>query len=508
MTTAFTINAQTLGGSCYDDGQGTSSWFTQVDLNVTFSFYAKNNSVYIKCSNLKMNVPSNTTYNAYGQTYTKSDLGISQWPQNQKPWSMTINVSGSYNGGNFNKSISCNFNFTCDEFHIEGIQADKVNLSSFRITSISNFTYNQGGDPQLEEIIKQKNKQKSQTTSSSNTTSKNPLTTSQSSTTETTSQILSLESQYANLGIPANTPTYTKQEITNQLVTQAGSLAGELLNDWNANREKRIEAERAAYNQKRSIEINEKLKKDEEKFIAEYLPLMDKAKRGDENARMTLYFASASLFSKEFVPQRDQWFEEALKNNNTDAILEVARLLVGKPGPDYDFNKAIPYLERAVSLGNVDAMVILADYYNLVYINININNENAANALKLYSKAAELGSPNAMYKLGMIYKYGRAYDYKKAVKYDVIVDEKIALEWFTRSLQPEYKESLYSKSLLYNGRFYYETSSYFDASSYSEIANIYEKGKVVPKDKTKALEFRNKRKEYTYEIGNRQKFRN
>lgn len=95
--------------------------------------------------------------------------------------------------------------------------------------------------------------------------------------------------------------------------------------------------------------------------------------------------------------------------------MEVARVTAGKPGPDYDFKKALPYLESAISLGSVDAMVILADYYNIAYENI--NNENSEKALKLYYRAAEAGSPNAMYKLGMIYKYGRAYDYKKAIKY-------------------------------------------------------------------------------------------
>ena len=74
--TTFTVNAQTLRGSCYDTGQGTSSYFTQVDINATFSFYTKDNLVYIKCSNLKMNVPSNTTYNAYGKTYTKSETMV------------------------------------------------------------------------------------------------------------------------------------------------------------------------------------------------------------------------------------------------------------------------------------------------------------------------------------------------------------------------------------------------------------------------------------------------
>lgn len=514
IATVFTVQSQTLNGSCYDNGQGSNSWFTQVDLNATFSFYAKNNLVYIRCSNLRLNVPSNTTYNAYGKTYTKSDLGISQWPQNQKPWSMEINVSGSYNGGNFNKKIFCNYNFTCEEFFIEGIQADKVNLSSFKITSISNFTYNQGGDPQLEEIIKQKNKQKSQTTNSpstasANTESSKPMGTSETSTstTQTNSSIPSLESQYAKFGIPANTPTYTKQEVTSQLVTQAAGLAGELLNDWNANRAKRIEADRVAYEQQRSIEAGEKIKKDREKFVAKYLPLMDKAKGGDENARMTLYFASASLFSKEFVPQRDQWFEEALKNNNTDAMLEVARLQ-GKS----DFRKSIPFLQKAISLGNVDAMVILAEYYSY-HAKSTIEKEEA---IKLFYKATELGSPNAMLYLGRIYKNGIIYKSgikrfdKMCTNFDIILDDKIALEFFIKSIIPDYKESIYSKSLLYNGgHFNDRLSSYFDTASYFEISDIIyrKKGKIIIagyEEIAKKFKYESQR----YSLENNQKFNN
>ncbi|MDX6184084.1 hypothetical protein SGQ44_18125 [Flavobacterium sp. Fl-77] len=223
----YYLYAQSLRGNCHEDRQGTSSYFTQVDIDATFSFYAKNNSVYIKCSNLKMNVPSNTIYNAYGQHYTKSDLGISQWPQNQKPWSMTINVSGSYRGGNFNKDIFCNVNFTCDEFSIEGIDADKVDLSSFRITSISNFRYNQGGDPQLEEIIKKLNQKKEQQKSTNTNlqnqgSSNNPL---------GTSQTIPLTSSESN-----NYAQTTKKEIYTQA---AANIAGNLLEEMNTNYEKK-----------------------------------------------------------------------------------------------------------------------------------------------------------------------------------------------------------------------------------------------------------------------------
>ena len=483
IATTFTISAQTLKGSCYDSGQGTSSWFTQVDLNATFSFYAKNNLVYIRCSNLRMNVPSNTTYNAYGETYTKSDLGISQWPQNQKPWSMTINIDGSYSGGSFSKSISCSGNYICDEFHIEGIKVENVNISSFKVNSISNFTYNQGGDPQLEELIKQKNKQESQKTNSSvastqNSGSTNPLET--NSTTVTTSQIPSLESQYAKLGIPANTPIYTKQDLTNQLVTQAGSLGAELLNIWAANQEIREARLNAEYKAKIHAEYDVKRRKQKTKFITEFLPLLKQAENGNVNARMILCFASRELSCEEFVPNKESWIEQAFADNNKDAIMY-------QKGYDNE------YLEKnRMSLSNVDAMVKLAMWYShKTNIKGLSGGGNEQKALEWFNKAADAGSPNAMYFLGMIYKYGQVvsdkYQQNLFIKFTLTKDEKLALDWFIKAEQPDYKESIYSRMMSSNEPFL-ATTSFYIPTRYQRYL-LYKKGKTV-RDKAKAEEMK------------------
>jgi hypothetical protein len=380
MTITYVVNAQTLRGSCYDDGQGTNSWFTQVDLNATFSFYAKNNLVYIRCSNLRMNVPSNTTYNAYGKTYTKSDLGISQWPQNQKPWSMTINVNGSHNGGNFNKSISCSANFTCDEFHIEGIRADNVNISSFKVNSISNFTYNQGGDPQLEELIKQKNKQESQKTNSSSTAStnsesSNSLDTSQSSTTETTSQIPSLESQYEKLGIPANTPTYTKQEVTNQLVAQGVGLLGNIIGEMSEEKRQKEAEEKerneryAEYARVRKIEETRIAK---ENFIKDLDLWSIKAIKGDSNAQLSLIYSFLSKHKSGYsfenlIPLWKNWLSELVQNNNEEAIniMGVIGLNLQNNLRFNDFtsvDETLKILEKSSENGNETATLLLIEF--------------------------------------------------------------------------------------------------------------------------------------------------
>lgn len=466
-------------------------------------------------------------YDAYrGKLYTCSQLGNVCQPNNFGRLTIATRyesngqeeATGNYSFTRLNETVVLGMRIT--QGAIDGKPRD---ASNFKLElmggtlAVSHTTEIQNKISQLENLTL------SGTTSAAS--SNNSSSTNQSSATQTTSPIPSLESQYEKLGIPANTPTYTKSEITTQVVTQAADLVGGLLNDWNASRDKRIAAERAAYEQQQSIEAGERLKKYEEKFIAKYLPLMDKAKRGDENARMTLYFASASLYSKEYVPLRDQWFEEALKNNNTDAIVEVARITAGKPGSDYDLKKALPYLEKAANLGNVDAMVILGSWYSIIpntttykgHSSFLDGGQNPKLALEMFKAAAERGSPNAMYYLGMIYKYGQIYSftikkYNKAyAQFDVILDEKVSLDWFMKSLNPSYEESLYSKSLLHNGVIYYETSSYFNPSANFEISIsiIYnKKGKVNPGYEEEAKEFEKIRTESTYEMINKQKIKN
>ncbi|MFA9191317.1 hypothetical protein AAGV28_08040 [Flavobacterium sp. FZUC8N2.13] len=286
---------------------------------------------------------------------------------------------------------------------------------------------------------------------------------------------------------PVYTPTYTKQDVTNQMINQAATLAGGLINDWNANYEKRMEKRKA----EESAAFEAAYEKKTEKFKAVYLPLMDLAKKGDENAKMILYFASKELRREYLVPQRDQWYQKALANNNTDAqLLKAFNLILSYKKGD---ESPVPYVEKIAEKGSVDAMVMLGDWYDISdKSRFEFGGNDPKKAMEWYEKAAAKGSPNAMYYLGMIYKYGRTYNYsgpikKWHVKYDVVPDEKIAFDWFTKSLQPDVVQSIFS-----NGTSYERFSSGFNHETYPELAYFYRKGKIVPKDKAKAdaLEFK------------------
>lgn len=287
-------------------------------------------------------------------------------------------------------------------------------------------------------------------------------------------------------------PTYTKSEIT----TQTTNLAGKLLDSWSNSYDikwAKIHAEQDA----RADIIKQKRS---DKFELAYFPLMDLAKKGDKNARMILYFTS-DLFNRKFsVPLREQWYEEELTNSNIDALLVEASNSI------FNYKKGdeilmIPKIEKIANMGSLDAMVMLANWYDWRSDGgYKKGGDNPKKALEWYNKAAEKGCPSAMYRLGMIYKYGKTQKIGIAknwhVKYDVITDEKIAFDWFSKSLQP-YNESMYSKSSTYE---YFLCS--FNKESFYELSEIYKRGKVVPKDNKKAIELDKIYKEFE----NTQKF--
>lgn len=290
--------------------------------------------------------------------------------------------------------------------------------------------------------------------------------------------------------VSSYTPTYTKQEITNQVVAGVAGLAGEMINEWNTNYDKKVarwEAESKA-----NVEFIRKQneKEGEIKFLDEYSHLMESAKNGDENARMTLYLASDRFHFTKKVPERDQWLDKAVTNRNCDALMTYIRHRYKYTAVD---EKA---LESIANVGCIDAMVGLVDYYNRIPSKLNAFNagQNESKALEWLNKASDMGSPNAMYMLGMIYKYGMTQSkpgnsiYKRNfIKYAIEKNEKLALEYFLKSYEAKdkYQKSIYAE-LAYT---HYEVSE-FDYHLYQELYKIYNEGKIVPKDKIKAQQFK------------------
>jgi TPR repeat protein len=500
----LTSYSQTLSGEYNNDGSSTPSYYTRIKWEVSYSFIEKNGLFYMKFYNPKIKVPNYALYHdEFGKEYSLSDLNLGVWPAaRQLPFAMSVKVNISDGFNNYESTSSCNSNFTCNENYI----ADKANLKNvaignFRVTGVTYFHANLGGEPAVDAILKNKR----QSGNKSATTSSNTTTTPSTSTENTNSNSIS--------ETPVYTPTYTKQDVTNQVINQAATLAGGLINDWNANYERKQKI--------RETENNEKWNRIDQRamnrFKFYYDQLINLANSGNENAQMILYLESDGAYGKDrakALPLREVWYEKALKNKNTIALLtkiNTSGYYIFEP---YEENKQL--LHELADAGNVDAMVMLGLWYSqrpnrpsyiykqTIYDTTHGHIKGGSNqelAIKYLTAAAEKGSPNAMYYLGLIYRDGKIDIIYYPLKFKIEKNEKLAFEWFSKSIIPSYKESLYYTHHITNG-FY--NGSYFEDSSYFALAEMYEKGQGVPKDIEKAQELRRLGKErYEYIHKNR-----
>ncbi|WP_306350516.1 hypothetical protein [Flavobacterium sp. '19STA2R22 D10 B1'] len=93
-------------------------------------------------------------------------------------------------------------------------------------------------------------------------------------------------------------------------------------------------------------EEKKRILQDKQDFFDEtyFNPLIAKAKKGDENSRMILYFASN--YHDIELKDGKKWLFEAAKKNNFNAMLEVANILIQKDS----IKEAITIIEEAANL--------------------------------------------------------------------------------------------------------------------------------------------------------------
>jgi len=163
--------AQSLSGEYKNDGRSTGSYYTNIKWDVSYNFEEKNGNFYIKFFNPKISVPNYSRYHdEFKKEYSLADLGLSQWPNaRQLPFAMSVkaNVSDGYN--NYEVTASCNADFTCgDNYIVSKANVKNVTLQNFRVTGVTYFRANLGGEPSVDNILKNK-RQSANATSNSNT---------------------------------------------------------------------------------------------------------------------------------------------------------------------------------------------------------------------------------------------------------------------------------------------------------------------------------------------------
>lgn len=136
----------------------------------------------------------------------------------------------------------------------------------------------------------------------------------------------------------------------------------------------------------------------------------------------------------------------------------------------------------------VDAILILANYYN-----IKEKGNDPEKALYYFTKAAENGSPNAMFALGEIYQNNIFGNKKLNVKFKFKKNEEFALEWYIKSIQ----NINYQSSSIYS---IYKIGSAFEPSSYDELITMYKKGIGCKKSPEKAEEILSQKNVYLEKI--------
>lgn len=499
IATTFALNAQSLSGTQTLQGtRGGALCYTVLNWKVNYQFIEKDGAFYLSISNPSVSVANNSLYGSY----SKSDLGLSVWPDSDpKPYNFSIEVTITYPGGSETTRAQMDA-FTAGTYigHLYESKFKNLTVSSFKVSSAGNMNYNGGRDGVVDKLIEEKkyasNKTKSSNNNSNNSQSSSNNSSSQSGSTTNSSSTNNTSNNYelklSDIGIPETNTTKSEYQLNYETGQQIGELANTVVDIFTPSPEK-------IARDKREIELQNERHTNEKQapFIKNYLPLLDKAKQGDEQTRMLLYFVSYETWSTGYLYEngvnlRKKWLYEAFTNKNLDAYLEVAQTEFEK---NKDWKNWIGYVQDAASLGSVDAMMQLGSWYNRDnYTNNGIvqGGNNLKLALEWFKKAAEKGSPNAMYNLGMIYKYGnlggkkKGNIYKNKNRYNVEINEKTAFEWFSKSLIPNYEESLFSRYT--NNPL---STSFFDPDTYYELSLMYKEGKVVEKDGKKSKQLMN-----------------
>lgn len=111
--------------------------------------------------------------------------------------------------------------------------------------------------------------------------------------------------------------------------------------------------------------------------------------------------------------------QEAVNQMQSEELLKQALSLTAQN----NYTEALPILEQAANLGNVEAMCTLGELYA---------EGNAQKSYEYYAEAAQKGFPKAQYKLGMCFLGGKG----------ILTDAQQAQQWIEKSAQNGYTEAL------------------------------------------------------------------
>lgn len=263
-----------------------------------------------------------------------------------------------------------------------------------------------------------------------------------------------------------------------------------MIEQWSENRDIKKEAESVKLENEKKINVA----KWEDFFKPDLDEYLTAADNGDEKARMKLLFKlrnsnyqARNLDYEDvryLIPKWKDWVKEAAENKNLDAMNYIGNSVVMWQEDDLGITKeeGLKMLEEAANFGSTDAMLLLGNYYylNTKCLGKPYGGGSSEKSLYWFRKAAEEGSKRGNYLMGMLYRYKETIpDFPCHVKYDFKKDDKLAFDFFQKSIsiQDEVETD-----------FYKETYIYEYSDSYLELAIMYSKGIACEKD----IEYSNK----------------
>lgn len=351
------VSGQKLTGT---ESFSQTNRYTEVDWEISYNFYVRDKRVFIKFHSPKITVSPSSLYNHHGQLFSKSDLGISRWPEEEQDPLLHLTVTASHAGETFTTTTECYSG--CTDGITKGDEND-LNINNYEITAVNRVWYNGGPDPAVMKLIFEKEQGKTSQDNSAADETKSIEETGSSANGSTNAarnaapHVPSAESQMIALGIDPN------RDYQHDIMMMSAHLIAEWVDD---DREIR-DAER-------------RLKEESEKALREDLnqqlqTLEAKAKAGDAQSMFRL----GRLYTSKMIRNYEMaefWCREAYKYNLPEAIhfwaltdmtgrFPYTHALLDRGAPKYKVNEkeGIMKFERAAQSGHIPSVLVLADLY-------------------------------------------------------------------------------------------------------------------------------------------------
>lgn len=248
LAITFALNAQSLSGTQTLPGiRGGALCYTVLNWKANYQFIEKDGAFYLSISNPSVSVANNSLYGSY----SKSDLGLSVWPDSDpKPYNFSIEVTITYPGGTQTTRTYNLSNFTGAYIgHLHENKFKNLSVSSFKVTSAGSMNYNGGRDGVVDKLIEEKKHASNKTNDTQSNGSNNSQGSSTNSTSSPSTSPTSTNSQQTinpndpnpmtngssrNYQAPKSSSSNSNKQLTveeQQLIQQGAAVGTELISD-------------------------------------------------------------------------------------------------------------------------------------------------------------------------------------------------------------------------------------------------------------------------------------